>query len=90
MFQEACSNAVRHGQAQKIAVMFSLDCDTVCLTISDDGAGFDIDKTDGQKTLSTGHRGIANMRERIHLIGGVFKIISSPGKGCVVSAAVEI
>jgi signal transduction histidine kinase len=90
MFQEACSNAVRHGHAKKIDVEFSLDRDAVELTITDDGIGFDIDETDGKKPLSAGHRGIANMRERIHLIGGVLKIASSPGKGCAVSANVEI
>jgi signal transduction histidine kinase len=88
MFQEALSNAVCHGQAQKIDVAFSLDCNIANLTITDDGSGFDIDGTDGKKLLSTGHRGIANMRERIHLIGGAFTITSSPGSGCVVSAAV--
>jgi signal transduction histidine kinase len=90
VFQEACSNAVRHGQAKKIDVAFSLDCDTVGLTIIDDGVGFDIDEIDGKKPLSVGHRGITNMRERIQLVGGAFKITSSSGKGCVVSATVEI
>jgi signal transduction histidine kinase len=90
MFQEACSNAVRHGQAKKIDVEFSLDRGTVSLAIRDNGVGFDIDETDCKKPLSAGHRGIANMRERIHLIGGAFKITSSPGKGCTVSATVEI
>jgi signal transduction histidine kinase len=89
MFQEACSNAARHGQAQKIDVEFSLDGDTVGLTIIDNGVGFDINKINDKKPLSIGHRGIVNMRERIQLIGGTFKITSSPGKGCAVSATVE-
>jgi signal transduction histidine kinase len=71
-------------------VAFSLDRDTVNLTITDDGSGFDADETDGKRPLSAGHRGIANMRERIRLVGGAFTITSSPGKGCVVSAAVEV
>ncbi|MDR1579037.1 MAG: histidine kinase, partial [Synergistaceae bacterium] len=45
MFQEAYSNAVRHGQAKKIDVEFSLDRSTVGLAITDNGVGFDIDET---------------------------------------------
>ncbi|MDR1875902.1 MAG: sensor histidine kinase [Synergistaceae bacterium] len=84
LFQEACSNAIRHGEPDKIDVEFSLSSDVVTFSVRDNGKGFDVESIASGNLRARGHRGIAGMRERIHLTGGKLNIISAPGEGCAV------
>jgi signal transduction histidine kinase len=86
IFQEACSNAVRHGKAQKIDVKLSEDDNQIILSIHDDGTGFDIMLVNERELRANGHRGIINMKERMRIVGGVLKIVTGTGKGCTVLA----
>ncbi len=86
--QEAVHNAVRHGRAKKIAVRLFSREECVTLEISDDGAGFD-PPADLEKLRVSGHRGLANMSERMVLIGGELEIDSRPGKGAVIRCLVD-
>jgi signal transduction histidine kinase len=86
--QEAFSNASRHGQAHHIDVELSIERDELCLTITDDGSGFD----PATIPLCTreGGFGILGMHERLKLLGGRLEIISAPGTGTHVVAMIPL
>ncbi|MDR1731212.1 MAG: sensor histidine kinase [Synergistaceae bacterium] len=80
IFQEAVSNAVRHGEATEIcARMFERD-GSVVFEVQDNGKGFD-SGFDHEKLRVEGHRGLANMKERMSLIGGSLEVESKIGEG---------
>jgi PAS domain S-box-containing protein len=69
--QEALTNVARHASATRVTITMSFTGDKLTLTIRDDGKGFDpesLGDTDGL--------GMANMRERANLVGGLFDIQS--------------
>ena len=48
------------------------------MTLGDNGVGFDYD---AMVNHSSSGFGLANLRERVRLLGGTLKIDTSPGKG---------
>ena len=76
--QEALTNIVKHAQTLKATVILEEKPDTIKLTISDNGVGFDaaLHITDDRE-----HWGLNTMRERATAVGGDFQIESSPGMG---------
>ncbi len=81
--QEALSNAVKHSLARKILVQVDQHLGRVCLTIKDEGKGFD-------PTIQSEGIGLTSMRERLRIIGGELLVKSSPNEGTEVSAAVNV
>lgn len=75
--QEALHNAIKHSIAKNIEVSLEYAEETFCLTISDDGVGFN------PATLQSAETGIGlkNMQNRAALIGADFKLHSKPGEG---------
>ena len=55
------------------------------VTITDDGAGFDVSRLDGAED---GHFGLRFMRDRMQQIGGSMEIESKPGAGTVLRLGV--
>jgi ligand-binding sensor domain-containing protein/signal transduction histidine kinase len=85
--QEAVNNAVRHARARTISVNLTFDAESVRLSVSDDGRGFDPrDHSNG----SDGHFGIVGMRERAEEVGGSVRIESHPGEGSEVSVSIPV
>ncbi|THJ67467.1 GAF domain-containing sensor histidine kinase [Arthrobacter echini] len=78
---EGLSNALRHADASSVTVALQATRDRLELTITDDGRGF-------EQAPSTG--GLANMRHRAELSGGVLNISSTPGQGTVVVLTVPL
>lgn len=74
--QEAIHNALKHSHAEAIRVRLSSSNQHLSLEISDDGVGFDVEAARLAEGL-----GLISMRERIHLVGGEFNIVSNLGKG---------
>ncbi len=80
--QMLAENAVKHGVSVKreggtvrISTM-SVD-DDIVIIVSDDGAGFDI-----EKPIDSSHIGISNVRHRVEsIVGGKFEIESEIGRG---------
>ena len=68
--KEAINNAVRHSRAKEVTIGLSVKPDHFTIQISDDGVGFDSQKT----TTSSGGNGLHNMRERLTAVGGIFEI----------------
>ena len=73
--QEALSNALRHGAATAIAITLDDCADQLCLTIVDNGQGFDPAKE------TAGHIGLKIMQERAALIAAALTISSTPING---------
>jgi signal transduction histidine kinase len=80
--QEAVHNALRHAHAREVALRLRREGPLVALTITDDGAGFDLAAA-GRDGL-----GLTSMRDRAKEVGGVLTIESAPGSGTVVKVEV--
>ncbi len=76
---EAVRNAVRHGAASRIVV--ALRAQPLCLSITDDGRGFD---AGARADSRNGGFGITSMRERAQALGATLSIASTRGKGTTV------
>jgi PAS domain S-box-containing protein len=79
--QEALSNAARHAHASAVTVLLSSRSTGLQLTVSDNGSGFDPERSRDHASL-----GLASMRERVRLLQGEFDIESAPGRGTTVVA----
>ncbi len=84
--QEALQNATRHGHASRVEIELSLEAEMLCLTITDDGTGFDPATI---RQSGTGF-GMLGMHERMRLLKGSVDILSTPGAGTQVVAMVPI
>ena len=78
--QEALANVARHSKATLVQMILTTTGDTVTLSISDNGQGFD--------TTPQGHLGVGllSMQERMKALGGDVQVESTPGKGTRVVA----
>jgi PAS domain S-box-containing protein len=85
VLQEALHNIVKHSGAKNVTVRLTRSDGDLSLEIRDDGVGFDVEAA----RLAAG-LGLISMRERIHLIGGEFQILSSPGQGTTITARAPI
>jgi signal transduction histidine kinase len=79
--QEGLRNVSKHSGANEAQVRVHQDGKKLLVVVSDQGSGFDTRKV-GMKT----GLGILSMEERVHLLGGQFKIHSEPGKGTQLEA----
>jgi len=86
--QEALRNAARHGQARHADVELSIEADGLCLTVTDDGIGFD--PASIYPSNGTGGFGIIGMRERVRLLNGRLEVISAPGAGTQIFAIIPL
>jgi signal transduction histidine kinase len=81
IMQEALTNVAKHAHARSISLTAAEEEGIVCLSIADDGAGFDMDEAaargPGEKGL-----GLATMKAHAEMLGGALSICSEPGKGC--------
>ncbi len=80
VFQEGVNNASRHGKASNVNGSVFSDNGDIKMEIVDDGEGFE-PEADLEKLRLKGHRGLANMMERLHLLGGQLHVESFPGRG---------
>jgi signal transduction histidine kinase len=82
IIQQACVNAIKHSQAQKIILQGKLNSGLVDLMVKDDGIGFEnSNPLDLGWLLANKHFGLAGMYERAELIGAHLSLSSTPGKG---------
>jgi len=83
--QEALTNITRHARAASASIALSREGRRLVCTIADDGAGFDV-----ERTLAPGepHLGLVLIRARLEAAGGSLEIVSSPGQGTRLRAAV--
>ena len=82
--QEALSNGFRHANGSGQRVDISSRDGHLRAEISDNGDGFDPER------IRVDHLGLAGMRERAEVLGGLFEMQSTPGKGTVVRATLPL
>ena len=82
--QEALSNINKHSKATEAKIIIEFTQKRFNLIIVDNGIGFDCKKACNCDTEYGGY-GLANMRERVELLGGNLKVKSEPGKGTKIS-----
>ena len=87
--QEAVTNALRHSRADAILVRLERDGDFFCMTVRDNGAGFDAASARTGASLR-GSMGLLGMEDRLGLIGGTLEIRSAAGAGTEVRARVPM
>lgn len=81
--QEAVTNALRHGSADRIRIFLSLQDDRIALEISDNGVGFDSLETN-TSALSSAGMGMRTMKYRASLIGGRVQVEQSAEGGTLI------
>ena len=87
--QEALTNIRRHAEASQAVLTFKFHEDSIVMTITDNGKGFNVPK--GLGDLASGGRlGIMGMSERARLLGGTLDIKSVLNKGTQVIARIPL
>src|SRR6266700_217354 len=81
--QEACTNAVRHGNARRLAVSMTRQGRHVELAVRDTGTGFD-------PAAPHAGSGLAHIRDRVAELGGTVDIDSAPGRGAALTVRVPV
>ena len=85
--QEAVTNAIRHAEPSRVQVQLKYESDALCLTIHDDGRGF---QTPDESTSRQGHFGIRVMEERTLKLGGTFHLNTAIGAGTEIMVRVPV
>ncbi len=81
--QEACTNAVRHGNARRLAVSVTRRDGHVELAVRDTGTGFD-------PAAPHAGSGLAHIRDRVAELDGTVDIDSAPGRGAALTVRVPV
>lgn len=76
--QESLNNVVKHARATCAQVVLDFGCDSVRVTVQDDGVGFDADAATRD---NSGHVGLVGIRDRAESLGGHVAVSSIPGAG---------
>ena len=83
--QELLGNAARHSQATLVKVQMDMADDLVRLIVDDNGKGFNSEVITQDESL-----GLRLIKERVELLGGVFSVDSTLGKGSRITLSVPI
>lgn len=86
--QESLTNVAKHARATRVSVDLRTSGGSVHLEIHDDGRSFS-----AERALSAGkvtRLGLLGMRERVEMVGGVFSVVSAPGRGTSVRARIPM
>lgn len=84
--QEALANVSRHAQTDHAWIDLQFGPEKVTLQVRDQGVGFD----PKEDLIPPRGWGLAGMRERVESVNGCFQIVSAPGKGAQVEAALPV
>ncbi|NJO87774.1 MAG: hypothetical protein HC831_01570 [Chloroflexia bacterium] len=85
IIQEAFNNIIKHANAEQVKLILGVKNNQLNILVEDDGKGFD---------TSNGHlnagNGISNMKERVSLLGGKFRLASKPGNGTKLNISIPV
>jgi PAS domain S-box-containing protein len=85
VLQESLNNVAKHSGADRVQLSLQQEGKAVKLIVEDNGSGFDSEKPLPQNAAGQGF-GLASMRERIELSGGIFTLETAPGKATRICA----
>ncbi len=83
IIQEQLHNIRKHAEAKNVKINLAIKEDCICITVEDDGKGFDV------KVKRTG-LGISNIRHRVEAFNGGVTIQSQPGEGCKTEVTIPL
>ncbi|HKT51448.1 MAG TPA: GAF domain-containing sensor histidine kinase [Candidatus Angelobacter sp.] len=75
--QEALHNVAKHAQAKSVMIQVAREGDAVQVQVEDDGIGIQPSRGNPRDRSF----GLAGIKERIAMLGGVSRVISAKGKG---------
>ncbi|MEX0285419.1 MAG: sensor histidine kinase [Paracoccaceae bacterium] len=76
IFQETVQNALKHGDASRIAAELKRHADGFQLSIQDNGVGYDASSETAENGM-----GLTSIRQRVELLGARLETSSTPGQG---------
>ena len=85
IFQESLTNVIRHANATKVNVSFTLKKNNLNLVVKDNGIGIQNDLINDSKSL-----GLIGMQERVYPWNGTVTISGSKGKGTTVNVKLSL
>lgn len=84
ILQEALTNVMRHAEAHTVELKLRLDDGVLCMTIADDGQGFE------QSLERPVSFGLVGMRERVLIMGGRLQLDSTLGEGTTLRICIPL
>ena len=84
VLQEALTNVIKHSQATQVWVELNVENKMIALTVQDNGRGF----AEGEP--KSNGIGLAGLRERLTIAGGILTINSNPKRGTILSIQVPL
>lgn len=91
LVQESVTNIVRHARARHVVVELNGGArgDEIEVIVRDDGVGFDATRW-REHGARSGRSGLGGMSERVHLLGGSFRVDSAAGRGTRITATLPL
>jgi len=90
MAQELLHNAQKYSGAPQADVRLDRYDNRVCLTVHDNGRGFDPDLLQRPPAGPDRHHGLRHLQERVRLLGGTVAIHTAPGQGVRVEIEIPV
>lgn len=84
--QEALTNIAKHAQATRATVGLKISPSQICLSIEDDGCGFEPQQGQAQEA----GWGLLGIAERAALLGGHYELDSAPGQGTRIEVTIPL
>ncbi len=79
--RELLLNTIKHARVDSVLIMMTVDdSNSVNITVSDEGIGFDPERFWQDRLRSQGY-GLFSIKERLAMLGGSLEVVSAPGKG---------
>lgn len=85
LVQEGLTNVERHADANVLKLSLWGQAGMLWLRLQDNGCGFDTEVMERFEGI-----GLRNMRERVELLGGEFRLISKPGQGATLLVGLSL
>ena len=89
IIQESLNNVAKHSGAKRVALVLRRTEEQVQAIIEDDGRGFDARGT-SQSGNGSGRLGLLGIQERLGIVGGDFKVESTPDRGATLLVRIPI